>query len=220
MTIRMNFEHELENLKTSLAKMGSRVEAIFDTLLDSIENKDAQTIKSIIKNDGSVNDMEKNIEAKCLTLITKQQPIARDLRMVSASLKVVTDLERMADHAADIAELVLRLIDINMWDFSKKLKPMIEATRKMVHDSVDAFVNRDQEAAQKVIEYDDVIDDYFNSVKEDIVTLLKEEKQSPDDCIDVLMIAKYLERVGDHGVNIGDWEVFQETGTMKHVRLL
>lgn len=220
MTIRINFEQELDHLKRDLREMGSCVETVFDSLQESIETRDSETIRGIVKNDRRVNDMEKNIEAKCLTLITKQQPLACDLRMVSASLKVVTDLERMADHAADIAALMLRLIDIDIWEFSEKLKPMIEATRKMVRDSVNAFVNRDRQAAQKVIEFDDVIDDYFNSVKADVIKLLRENKQSPDDCVDILMIAKYLESIGDHGVNIGNWEIFQETGTMEHVRLL
>lgn len=220
MAIRMNFEHELEELKLNLEEMGGCIEVVFDKLYDGIERHDEELIRNIIKNDRAVNDMEKNIEAKCLSLITKQQPIARDLRMVSATLKVVTDLERIADHGADIAELALRLHKRDVWAFSSHMKPMMEATRKMVHDAVDAFSNRDEEAAKSVIAFDDVIDDYFNQVKSDVLALLKKEEEDPDDCIDILMMAKYLERVGDHGVNIGDWEVFQETGTMKHVRLL
>jgi phosphate transport system protein len=220
MTIRMNFEHELEMLKLNLEEMGGRVELIFDKLYEGIDKRDEELIKNIIKNDRTVNDMEKNIEAKCLSLITKQQPMAKDLRIVSASLKVVTDLERIADHAADIAELALRLLNEPIWNYSPSLKPMMESTRKMVHNAVDAFVNRDEQAAKAVIAYDDVIDDYFNHVKYDVVNLLKQEDKNPDNYIDILMIAKYLERAGDHGVNIGDWEIFQETGIINHVRLL
>ncbi|MDD3415087.1 MAG: phosphate signaling complex protein PhoU [Lachnospiraceae bacterium] len=220
MTIRMNFEHELEMLKLNLEEMGGRVELIFDKLYEGIDKQDEELIKNIIKNDRTINDMEKNIEAKCLSLITKQQPMASDLRMVSASLKVVTDLERIADHAADIAELALRLLNEPIWNYSKSLKPMMESTRKMVHNAVDAFVNRDEQAAKAVIAYDDVIDEYFNNVKYDVVNLLKQEDKNPDNYIDILMIAKYLERAGDHGVNIGDWEIFQETGIINHVRLL
>lgn len=220
MTIRMNFEHELEMLKLNLEEMGGRVELIFDKLYEGIDKQDEELIKNIIKNDRTINDMEKNIEAKCLSLITKQQPMANDLRMISASLKVVTDLERIADHAADIAELALRLLNEPIWNYSVSLKPMMESTRKMVHNAVDAFVNRDEQAAKAVIDYDDVIDDYFNHVKYDVVNLLKQEDKNPDNYIDILMIAKYLERAGDHGVNIGDWEIFQETGIINHVRLL
>lgn len=220
MAIRVNFEQELESLKQNLEEMGRKIESIFDKLYLAIEDRNEESIKEIISSDSSVNDMEKNIEAKCLSLITRQQPVAKDLRLVSASLKVVTDLERTADHAADIAELVLRILPEDVMAISNHLQPMMEATIKMVHNAVDAFASRDEISARAVISYDDVIDNYFNLVKDEIVVLLKKEEVNPDVCIDVLMIAKYLERVGDHGVTIADWEIFQETGTMNHVRLL
>lgn len=220
MSPRILFEQELQDLKDSVTNMGEQIELVYSRLFEVLENKDKETMETIVNNDRLINDMQRSIEAKCLTLLTKQQPVARDLRMVSAALKVVTDIERVGDHVSDMAELILRMDMPVLSEFSESLPKMILSAKKIVSESIEAFVDRNMEAAKDVIAYDDVIDDYFNKVKEDLIADLKTGKKNPDDCIDVLMITKYLEKIGDHAVNIGEWAIFQETGNIDDVRLL
>ena len=220
MSPRILFEQELEDLKNSVTSMGEQIEQVYSRLFEVLEAKDKETMEKIVTNDRLINDMQRSIEAKCLTLLTKQQPVARDLRMVSAALKVVTDIERVGDHVSDMAELFLRMDMPDMNEFSNSLPEMVQAARKIVCESIEAFVGRNMEYAKEVIAYDDVIDEYFNKVKEDLIADLKSGKKNPDDCVDVLMIAKYLEKIGDHAVNIGEWAIFQETGNIDDVRLL
>ena len=220
MTTRIIYMQELEKLSRSLEEMGNAVEASFDKLLTAIDNKDEELDMQIIYNDRFINDMERNIEAKCLSLITRQHPIARDLRMVSAALKVVTDIERIGDQTADIAELLIRLKDCDLNQYSRHIAGMLQVTKEIVHDAVDAFVKRDSEAANEVIRHDDVVDELFNKVKGDLITLLQNGTSNTDACVDMLMIAKYLERIGDHATNIAEWEIFQESGAINDVRLL
>lgn len=219
MSPRTVFDQELSELKNNIKEMGQEVEKAYDSLFDAIKEKNKEIIEELKRNDRRVNDMERKIEARCLALITKQQPVAKDLRMISAALKVVTDLERVGDNVADIADLILRLDFVDFSLYSEHLNDMIEETKKIIHDGVDAFINRDVEAAKEFFKRDDVIDDLFNKVKEDLVECLKKEEQNVDNCIDILMIAKYLEKMGDHAVMIAEWEVFRETGTMKEFRI-
>ena len=169
MAPRVSFEHELEELKKSVTAMGELIEQVYSKLFLVLESKDAEAMESIIENDRIINDMQHSIEAKCLTLLTRQQPVARDLRVVSAALKVVTDVERIGDHVSDMAELFLRMQLPDLEAFSESLPKMILATKEIVWEAVAAFVEGDMEEANKVIAYDDVIDDYFNQVKEDLI---------------------------------------------------
>lgn len=220
MTTRKIYAHELEQLCENVEEMGNLVEASLDNLFFAIENKDSELAKRIITDDRNVNELERTIEAECLSLITKQQPIASDLRMVSSILKVVTDIERIGDHASDIAELVLRMDNTQLERFSAHIQPMITAVKEMVHEAVSAFIRRDREKSALVIQSDDIADELFNKVKTDITRLLKTESADVDGCIDVLMIAKYLERIGDHATNICEWEIFKETGAIEDVVIL
>ena len=220
MTPRITFEHELEELKINLEEMGQHVENIYDRLFLAIGAGDKNAIRNIMKDDRVINDMEKHIEARCLTLITKQQPVARDLRVVSAALKVVTDLERVGDQVKDIAEITLRFDDSDVFRYSVHLATMADATKEQLHQAVEAFINRDMESATEVIAGDDVIDDLFNKVKSDVIDYLRTGKWPADECIDLLMIAKYLEKIGDHAVNIAEWGRFQQTGNIQNTRLL
>lgn len=220
MSPRTLFEHELSQLRDDLKKMCFQVEAVYDRLFAAMEVKDEETILTILEQDRMVKDMEKNIESRCLSLITKQHPLARDLRTVSASLKVVTDIKRVGDILTDMAELVLRLQMKDLAIYSQNLPIMIKESKTMLHNAVGAFLRRSKEDAEMVIAGDDTVDELFNQVKEDLVAHLKEETADVDDCIDVLMIAKYLEKIGDHAVNLGEWEIFQETGNMRDTRLL
>lgn len=220
MSPRTLFEHELGQLRDDLKKMCFQVEAVYDRLFAAMEVKDEETILTILEQDRMVKDMEKNIESRCLSLITKQHPLARDLRTVSASLKVVTDIKRVGDILTDMAELVLRLQMKDLAVYSEKLPIMIIESKTMLHNAVGAFLRRSKEDAEMVIAGDDLVDELFNQVKDDLVAHLKEETADVDDCIDVLMIAKYLEKIGDHAVNLGEWEIFQETGNIRNTRLL
>ena len=220
MTTRKLFTQELETLCDSLEEMGNMVEASLNNLFFAIENKDQSLAQQIIRDDRNVNNMERSIESQCLALITRQQPIASDLRMVSSILKVVTDIERIGDHASDIAELVLRLSHTQLETYSGHIQPMITASREMVHSAVSAFIARDGEKSAMVIQSDGVVDELFNKVKHDIVQRLKASGEEADEYVDVLMIAKYLERIGDHAVNICEWEIFKETGAIQDTRIL
>lgn len=220
MTSRITFEHALEELKAALEEMGGQVESTYDRLFLAIGAGDKNTVRNILREDRTINDMEKSIESRCLSLITRQQPIARDLRVISATLKIVTDLERAGDHVADIAELALRFENTDIFKYSTHLAAMADAAKEQIHAAVTCFLERDMEAAAEVIKGDDIIDDLFNKVKMDIIRYLREGQFPADECIDIMMIAKYLEKIGDHANNIAEWERFQETGNMQDTRLL
>lgn len=220
MSPRLLFEQELQLLQADVNEMGLRSVQVYEELFLALENKDAETMKHIVKDDRVINDMQRNIEAQCLTLLTRQQPVAKDLRIVSGALKVVTDIERIGDNVSDMAELLLRMEMPNLQEFSKSMPEMIKSAKKMVCDAIEAFAKHSIPLANEVMAYDDIVDDLFNKVKLDLISDLKENRKNPDDCIDVLMIAKYLEKIGDHAVNIGEWEIFRETGDIQDIRLL
>lgn len=211
MSPRIIFDNELKLLRENVAQMARKVEESYDELFKALAEQDENKIMELKKNDKAVSKRQREIESQCLFLITKQQPIVGDLRVVTASLKVVTDIERVGDHVSDMADLLLRLQMKDLSLFSVHVETMIMATREMLHEAVEMFIARDMEAAKRVIREDDIIDECFNKVKYDLIDSLKREVKDADECIDVLMLAKYLEKIGDHAVNIGEWEIFQET---------
>ncbi len=214
MSPRTTFEQELTELMDQTQEMSQVVESSYQYLFEAFHTKDEVSLNRILKNDHNINDMNRQIEAQCLRLITKQQPVARDLRIVSSVLKVVTDIERVGDHISDIAELLLR-INMNPFDnYSAHLDGMQTATKELFKNSITAFIKNDKTASREVIKGDDVIDTLFNKVKSDIIQGLKEETKNADEYIDILMIAKYLEKIGDHAVNIAEWQIFRETGKL------
>lgn len=220
MSPRVSFDNELKLLKDNVADMVNRVEKNYENLFEALKVQNEDEIIKIRNNDKLFGKKQREIESQCLFLITKQQPIVSDLRVVTASLKVVTDIERIGDIVADMADLFLRLRmkDLNL--FSAHMSGMSEATREIFCEAVDAFVNRNLEGAKKVIKEDDIIDELFNKVKYDLIESLKKESRDADECVDVLMLAKYLEKIGDHAMNICEWEIFQETGNISDMRLL
>ncbi len=220
MSPRTTFINELKQLKENVTGMAQRVEQNYEKLFEVYENKSKEDLLKIIAVDKEINKRQREIESQCLFLITKQQPIVSDLRVVTASLKVVTDIERAGGHVADMAELLLRLDGKKLSGYSRHLDPMIDAAKEMLRTAVDAFAKRDQDAAKEVIKEDDVVDELFNKVKEDVIDSLKKGRENQDEYIDILMLAKYLEKIGDHAVNIGEWEIFQETGNISDMRLL
>ncbi|MBO4976819.1 MAG: phosphate signaling complex protein PhoU [Lachnospiraceae bacterium] len=221
MAPRILFEQELELLKTKVAEMSERAENSYYKLLAAVKHNDREIFTQLLDNDRHMVDMQRSIEAKCLTLLTRQQPVARDLRIVSAALKVVTDIERIGDHVTDLAELFLRMEeDFLLKEKAPILAGMMNETGKMLRAAVEAFVNEDTKAAEEVINQDDVIDDYFNQVKNQLIQDIRTQNPDADKVVDFLMMAKYLEKIGDHGVNIAQWAIFQKTGDIEDVRLL
>lgn len=220
MSPRTTFINELNQLKENVADMATRVEKNYETLFEAYEKKEKAAIEKIVAVDKDINRRQREIESECLFLITKQQPIVSDLRAVTASLKVVTDIERVGDHVADIAELLIRMDMKELSVYSAHLNPMIRETRDMLRMAVDAFTGGNKEEAQEVIQKDDVVDELFNAVKNDVIESLKKETRDADESVDILMIAKYLEKIGDHAVNICEWEIFKETGNISDMRLL
>ena len=201
--------------------MGKGIQQAFADLLSAIALNDLEELDRIQKNDRKINEMERKIEAECLLLLTRQQPVlASDLRIVSSVMKAVGDMERIGDHAADIADMAVRLNGISYKEYAPSMPEMLEETRKILCDGVELFIARDKEQAKEFYKRDDKIDDLFNQVKEELVACLKEGKKDTDACVDLLMVAKYLERIGDHAVNISEWEVFKETGSIKNERIL
>lgn len=214
------FEHELEQLNVELVKMGALIEQAIENSVIALKNKDVSIAKKTIEKDRVIDDMEKIIESKCLSIILRQQPVAKDLRIVSTALKMVTDMERIGDHAADISELVLRLDGDYVFNVVEHIPAMSEVVIRMLHEAISAFINGDIEAAVEIKKQDDEVDELFNKVKTEVVEILKKSSENIDMCIDFLMIAKYFERIGDHAENICEWTEFLKTGEYKNQRIL
>ncbi len=220
MTARLTFEHELSLLRDNLTEMGHLIEDAIDKTLQAFESEDEELAKDIIQGDRNINDIEKTIESRCLSLILKQQPVARDLRVVTTALKVVTDMERIGDHAADIAELIIREKREPIYNLVKHIPEMGRVAKEMVHDAVVAFTTLDIDMARRIIKQDDVVDELFDKVKEEVASMLRTSNEHVDQCVDILMIAKYFERIGDHAVNLCEWTEFNETGSVNNIRIL
>lgn len=220
MSIRVTYEHELQELNKDLKEMAHLVVTAIEQTFIAFEDRNFTLAEEIIKGDRTVNDMERAIESRCLSLILRQQPVAGDLRQVSTALKVVTDLERIGDHASDIAELILRLKSDHAYHIVKHLPVMAACAQQMVHNAINAFIDRDMDAAVQIIKKDDEVDNLFNQVKHEVIELLKASPDQADQGIDLLMIAKYLERIGDHAVNVCEWTQFSKTGALKNVRIM
>ena len=220
MTPRISFDNELEILNENLIEMGKLIEDAIDKVVQAFKDENGILAKEIIQGDRSINDMERAIEARCLSLILRQQPVARDLRIVTTALKVVTDMERIGDHAADISELILRNDFRSNYELIKAIPLMAEVAKKMVHQSVKAFIQCDVNAARETMKMDDEVDNLFNEVKQAVIDAMRNHGENADCYIDVLMIAKYMERIGDHAVNICEWTEFHETGELNNVRIL
>ena len=220
MSVRVTYELELEKLNQDLKEMAHMVENAIEQTFVAFEDQNHEKAEEIIKGDRTINDMERAVESRCLSLILRQQPVACDLRQVSTALKVVTDLERIGDHASDIAELILRIKVEHAYHIVKHLPTMAAAAQKMGHDAIEAFIAQDLEAAMEIIKRDDEVDALFNQVKTDVIDLLKTSPNQADQGIDLLMVAKYLERIGDHAVNVCEWTQFSKTGALKNVRIM
>jgi phosphate transport system protein len=214
--MRSRFDNQLEQLNTELIRMGALVEASISSAVKALIQQDKDKAKEAILADQEVDQKEKEIENLCLKLLLQQQPVARDLRLISSALKMITDMERIGDQAADISEIAIYLSDE---PFIKKLETipqMAEETIKMVSLSIDAFVKRDLDLADRVIEMDDIVDALFITVKKDLIELIHGNRDTGEQALDLLMVAKYFERIGDHATNIAEWVRFSITGEHKN----
>ncbi|MBM7686734.1 phosphate signaling complex protein PhoU [Defluviitalea raffinosedens] len=212
--MRNKFDEQLELLKKQMIQMGALCEGAIANATKALIDGDIELAKKAIAADGNIDQKEKEIESLCLKLLLQQQPVARDLRQISSALKMITDMERIGDQAADISEITM-LANIKAADNTNHIVDMAKATIKMVTDSIDAYVRQDLGLAKAVIDYDDVVDNLFNDVKADMIRLINEDTNNGEFAIDLMMIAKYFERIGDHATNIAEWVVFSITG--KHI---
>lgn len=212
--MRSRFDQQLERLHLELTRMGAQCEqAIAAGIKALLEDDDAMAGEAIAI-EREIDQQEREIESLCMKLLLQQQPVARDLRMVSSALKMISDMERIGDQAADIAEIT-RHIGGAPLPGQVRLKEMAQAAAKMVAGSVDAFVKRDLNLAGGVIQYDDVVDELFVRIKEELTELIRRDASSAEEALDLLMIAKYLERIGDHAVNLAEWVEYSITGNKK-----
>lgn len=212
MTTRKFYEEELIDLKKSLTAMCVAVEHMIDDSIKALVAQDEELARSVTARDKRVDEMELDIEKRCMRILLIEQPVARDFREVSTALKLITDLERIGDQASDISDIVTNLKDET---YIKKLTHTIKMGRlavKMVHDGVASFINADAKLADETIARDDEMDALFLTVKNELVELIKKDSSNADQAIMFMMIAKYLERIGDHAVNVCEWTKYSETG--------
>ena len=202
MSGRLGFQNEIEKLNVELIKMGALIEEAIENVIIAFKNQDKELAKEIIRKDSEVDNMEKSIESHCLSLILRQQPVAKDLRIVSTALKMVTDMERIGDHASDIASIILKIDGDHVFEIVEHIPEMASLAKRMVKGSIEAFVKGDTELTKKIIEIDDEVDNLFTKVKSEVIEIIKKSNDLSDMCIDFLMIAKYFERIGDHAENI------------------
>jgi len=214
--MRNRFDEQLFELNREIIEMGAMCEEAIASVVKALSTGDAALALKVCENSSSIDQMERDIESLCMKLLLHQQPVARDLRLISAALKMITDMERIGDQAEDIAEIVACLKGDTM-EGMELIEEMARATIKMVTDSVDAFVKKDYELAQKVIRQDDIVDDYFSKIKSGIISMITENRVDGEFALDFLMISKYFERIGDHATNIAEWVIYSVTGTHKEV---
>ena len=209
------FHDELDALNTHLLEMGSMIEYAIETGVQAMEQRNAELARAIVSYDREIDQKEREIESQCLKLLLRQHPVARDLRFISAALKMVTDMERVGDQAADISEIVSYIAQEGYIKQLEHIPKMAEKAVHMVKRAVDAFINRDLDLARAVIDMDDEVDGLFDVIKRELIELIHQNSDMGAQALDLLMIAKYFERIGDHAVNIAEWVEFAITGVHK-----
>lgn len=216
--MRDNFDMQLETLNTELTHMGSLCEEVIDNAVNALLKYNEEYVLRVLSADSEIDQKERDIEALCLKLLLKQQPVARDLRVISSALKMISDMERIGDQASDIAEIT-KFIKNNDIKSKVHIKEMANAVIKMVTISVDSFVKKDLRLARAAIAADDTVDELFDKVKGELIELMSDSASDKELCLDILMIAKYFERIGDHAVNIAEWVEYSITGMHKNYDL-
>ena len=216
--MRTSFDQQLEALNTGLIEMGGLIENAISLASAALMEKNVDKAAEATRCDHEVDEKERELEALCLKLLLQQQPVARDLRFISSALKMITDMERIGDQAADIAEITRHLAgapDIHQYPHIPR---MAQSAITMLKGAIDAFVRRDLALAQSAIRMDDVVDDLFEQIRCEIIELIHRDPTLGEQAIDLMMVAKYFERIGDHAENIADWVVFSITGEHLHTQ--
>ena len=210
--MRNSFDMQLRKLNNELIEMGSLIETAIARAYKGLINQNIEIAKENVEFDREIDQKEKEVENICLKLLLQQQPVASDLRLVSSAIKMITDMERIGDQAADISELTILMSKTQYIKRLDHIEQMAKATIEMVTTSVDAFVKRDLELARSVFARDDIVDNLFVTIKNDLIELIREDVNNGEQAIDLIMVAKYFERIGDHAVNLADWVIFSIVG--------
>lgn len=217
--MRNHFDEQLETLNTELITMGALCEDAIAAAAKYLTENDASLKEKVFEADKQIDRKEREIESLCMRLLLQQQPVARDLRTISSALKMISDMERIGDQASDIADIVCF---VNKTNLSEKvhIADMAEATIEMVTSSIDSFVKRNYVMAEESIKCDDIVDELFLKVKNELISEVKKEGDKAEALIDLLMIAKYFERIGDHAENIAEWVIYSITGHHKDIKTI
>lgn len=210
--MRIRFDEQLEQLNKEMINMGTMIEESIGNAVKALMKQDVELAKKVMAGDEPIDRTERKIEDLCLRLLLQQQPVARDLRNISAALKMVTDMERIGDHATDISELAIVLSKKTYVEKLDHIEEMARETMIMLIQSLEAYVEKDLDKAQKVIAHDDVIDELFEKVKKELIELIRNHADEGEQAVDLLMVTKYFERIGDHATNIAEWVIFSITG--------
>lgn len=213
--MRNRFDEQLELLNEEIISMGTMIEQSIEMAVGALIRQDVEKAKKAMECDKEIDRQEKEIENLCLRLLLQQQPVAKDLRVISAALKMITDMERIGDHATDLSELTIVMAGKPYMKKLEHIEQMAKETMIMLISSLEAYVNKNLEQAKKVIEQDDVVDKLFVQVKTDLIALIHENADNGEQAADLLMAAKYFERIGDHATNIAEWVIFSITGKHK-----
>ena len=210
--MRTKFDEQLRQLGMEMTHMGNLIEKNIQDAVQALLSQDTETARRIMAEDELVDQEQKKIENICFQLLIQQQPVARDLRTITAALKMVTDMERIGDHAADISELTIAMAAVPYPLRGENIRKMAGETIVMLLDAVNSYVNKDIEKAHSVIAHDDIVDNYFVKVKADLSEVIRENPEYGEHAADLLLVNKYLERIGDHATNIAEWVIFALNG--------
>lgn len=208
--MREKYEIQLAQLNSSVLSMGKMIEVAIESTILALMGRDVEAAKTVHANDENIDNMEREIESLCMRLFLQQQPMATDLRFITAALKMITDMERIGDHAVDIADLVLNLSDLKYSGMSE-ISEISSEIIGMIHDSIQSYIERDYNKAKDVIARDDLVDNLYHIIKKDLIEKIKKTEEG-EQILDYFLIAKYFERIGDHAVNIAERVVFALTG--------
>lgn len=214
--MRTQYDRQLKELYTGLIEMGALIEYAINKAIDALSEKDSESARRVKENEAEINSKEKEIEGLCFKLLLHQQPVAGDLRLVSSALKMITDMERIGDYAEDIAELACFLGRYGHIYKLKHIENMGQICSRMVTDCINAFVDKNPLKAADVVKQDDLVDEEFSDMKNMLLDIIRENRENSEQAIDLMMITKYLERIGDHAVNISQWVIYAITGSKSY----
>lgn len=213
--MRNRFDEQLAQLNKEIITMGTMIEQAIEAAVDALIHQNIEAAQKAMESDKDIDRQEKDIENLCLRLLLQQQPVARDLRVISAALKMITDMERIGDHAVDISELTIVMAGAPYVKKLEHIEQMAKETMIMLISSLEAYVSKNLDQAREVIRHDDIVDDLFSVVKAELISLIRENADNGEQAADLLMVAKYFERIGDHATNIAEWVIFSITGKHK-----